>query len=649
MNTTDNMKWNVAILNIDWRADRHDESHCIEFEVPTADNPTPEHPVVKGDILSTARLPMSSEWGPLFASVKVETFDDESLTVQYGKTTRTVRVGQPWVKLGEGGMNYTNFWLFLGVKYVQPKSQPLIVTHDEGFLRRFRQKERIMRLTDADVQLLREQADKGDAYAQYGLGRWLYYNQPIDTAMCEAEQLFLSSMKSVPDAMTAYALMWRYGDTKENRMDLEKSNQLLQTALEQGSVRAAIQMARYRIFGIFCDAEPEAVAKEIEERMEKEGDFDPEWHTLLGYAYEETDRQDDAVDQYEQAVARGDMNSLFYMASIYYQRGNMALYESLMMKGILRGSALCHIYQADMDEEDYQKLSAHEKREMHDRLQADLESGLKMGDGLCAYYLWCNTYNKTLGFSGDEEKWASYLKQGARLGEVNCIMMIAELAEDGEWPESLSKHDIYELWLKAARYSYKQKEAICKLKGCYDTAFLLQHKEELEKYWLPLWHQLYQDAPEPQPARAPKTPIDPMVIVIWPTGHLDVEKADVHQMTSYREMGQALIGADGLDAVRHTPMLHTIGEAAELDQPLVMYVDRDAQTKDLPDNAIGTLLYGGTEVRGPIIVCLQDQRGDCMSFTTLEDLTATYNEINNHSGGLLIIKDEDDGRYDAWA
>ena len=113
-------------------------------------------------------------------------------------------------------------------------------------------------------------------------------------------------------------------------------------------------------------------------------------------------------------------------------------------------------------------------------------------------------------------------------------------------------------------------------------------------------------------------------------------------------MGQALIGADGLDAVRHTPMLHTIGEAAELDQPLVMYVDRDAQTKDLPDNAIGTLLYGGTEVRGPIIVCLQDQRGDCMSFTTLEDLTATYNEINNHSGGLLIIKDDDDGRFDAW-
>lgn len=119
MNTTENTKWNVAVLNISWRADRHEESHSIEFERPTDDNPSPEYPVVKGGILSDARLPMSSEWGALFASVKVKDFDDESLTVQYGKTTYTVRAGQPWVKLDEGGMSYTSFWLFLGVKYVE--------------------------------------------------------------------------------------------------------------------------------------------------------------------------------------------------------------------------------------------------------------------------------------------------------------------------------------------------------------------------------------------------------------------------------------------------------------------------------------------------------------------------------------------------
>lgn len=83
---------------------------------------------------------------------------------------------------------------------------------------------------------------------------------------------------------------------------------------------------------------------------------------------------------------------------------------------------------------------------------------------------------------------------------------------------------------------------------------------------------------------------------------------------------------------------------------LVMFVDRDAQAKNLTDNPIGTQLYDqGVEVRGPIIICLQDSLHDCHSFKTMDDLVATYKEINNHCGGLLIIKDEDDGRFDAWA
>ena len=150
-------------------------------------------------------------------------------------------------------------------------------------------------------------------------------------------------------------------------------------------------------------------------------------------------------------------------------------------------------------------------------------------------------------------------------------------------------------------------------------------------------------------AKKQKTDIEPMVIVIWPTGHLDIEKADVFKMRSYREMGQALIGADGLDAVHNSPLLQAVAEKAELEQPLVMYVDRDAQAKDLPDNAIGTLLYGHGEVRGPIIICLQDKRHDCRSFTKLEDIVDTYTQIDIHCGGLLIVKDEDDGRWDAFA
>ena len=121
-NTSDKPNtWNVAVLNIDWRADRHDESHSIEFERPTADNPSPDYPVVAGQELSVRRLPMSSAWGRLFATIVVEDFDEHTLTIRYGVNKYTLRPGEPWKKLDEGGMDYTTFWLFVGLKYVSPE------------------------------------------------------------------------------------------------------------------------------------------------------------------------------------------------------------------------------------------------------------------------------------------------------------------------------------------------------------------------------------------------------------------------------------------------------------------------------------------------------------------------------------------------
>ena len=40
-----------------------------------------------------------------------------------------------------------------------------------------------------------------------------------------------------------------------------------------------------------------------------------------------------------------------------------------------------------------------------------------------------------------------------------------------------------------------------------------------------------------------------------------------------------------------------------------MYADRNGYAKDLPDNAIGTMLYGtGAEIRGAVIIALEDNK-----------------------------------------
>ena len=490
MNTTEQKTWTTAVLSIYWRADRHQEHHSIEFERPREDNPEPQYPVVVGEVLSDKRLPMSSSWHHLFACVVVKAFDEYSLTVQYGEREITLRPGDHGIMLGENGMDYTTFELYLGVKNVAPENAALWVTHDERFLRRFRTKERVMRLTKEDVELLRKMVAKGDSFAEYGLGRWLYYNMPTDSALSEAEQLFLSSKQYVPDALAAYAMMWRYGETKENIMDLKEYNKLLQAALKRGSERAAQQQARARIFGMFCEAEPEAVAKEIEQRLNESADHDPVWYSLLAYAYEQLDRNDDAIRQYELSTAKGQADDYFYMANLYRQRGNMALHDSLMEKGIQEGSGLCCILDADMEEEDFDALSNYKRRLYHERLDAQLRIGLKRGEGWCAFYLWYLTYYTQLAFYGDDAKWSGYLKAGMRLGHPSCIMKIAELAENGEWPEELSPYDIGELWLRAARYSPDDEEALRGLRHVSDPAFLLRHKEELQKYWKPQWEKL---------------------------------------------------------------------------------------------------------------------------------------------------------------
>ena len=105
--------WSQVSLEIDWSADFHSEYHRILFDRPTEENPNPEFPVKVGEELSIERLPMSSEWGQLYAPIVVKAFDEHSLTFQYGENEHTIDTENWYYKFGEQGMNYTRFYLKL--------------------------------------------------------------------------------------------------------------------------------------------------------------------------------------------------------------------------------------------------------------------------------------------------------------------------------------------------------------------------------------------------------------------------------------------------------------------------------------------------------------------------------------------------------
>ena len=494
--TTEKKTWTKALLSVDWRADRHDESHTVEFERPTKENPRPDYPVEKGKVLSKSRLPMSGEWGGLYDRIVVKDFDEHSLTFQYGEKEYTITPEDGWFHFGETGMSYTTFWLSLLLK---AENLTMKITHDEAFLRRFRTRLRVFQLTDDDVESLRIAAKQGDAFAQYGYGRWLYYAQPTKSSMQEAEELFWSAKTFIRDAQAAYARMWQYGETKENRVDMDANGQLMRMAAQMGSRWAQLELARNRIFGNGCEAEPEKVAHEIEEKLSAlnatvSTDIDPLWYSYLAYCYEQMGgREDDVIRMYELSTKNGQWDDYFYLANIYKERGNMALYEELMEEGIDRGSGLCCLFRSDMAEEDFQKFSEEEQKKFHKELDDRLELGLTRGEGWCAYQLWLQYQYGSLGYNQNSNLAMRYLEAGVELCHSACLCKWAEYAEDYRLPDKLDSQEIAELWLKAVRCSGGDEDALRGLRLQSDPTFLLQHKEEIEKYWQPMYAQLSEN------------------------------------------------------------------------------------------------------------------------------------------------------------
>jgi hypothetical protein len=193
---------------------------------------------------------------------------------------------------------------------------------------------------------------------------------------------------------------------------------------------------------------------------------------------------------YELSTKNGQWDDYYYLANIYKERGNIALYEELMEEGINRGSGLCCIFRADMAEEDFQELSEEEQKKMHKELDDRLELGLNRGEGWCAYELWLQYQYGGLGYNENSSLAMRYLKAGVKLGHSMCICRWAESAEDYRLPDKLESEEIAELWLKAVRYSGGDEDALRGLRRQSDTSFLLRHKEEIEKYWQPMYAQL---------------------------------------------------------------------------------------------------------------------------------------------------------------
>ena len=512
----------------------------------------------------------------------------------------------------------------LGKKYAEDDFD---ITEDAKFLSRFHDFVAVRKLP---MPLVSKLWNSTAPYARYGYGVWLWASRNDETSLKTAFQIFEESAGAgIADAFYMLSRMYYLGEAYDEQagkfvMDRKLSMELLAQAIEKGSIIAKLRRNRTLYLGT-PEVEADIATAIAEAERESSAIFSESilWTERLGWLYELEGETEKAVKAYCMCIANGYYPPIYDLAWIYLEAGDDKYYETLMELGMKLGVPDCYVLGCEYEPR-WDELDDYDKKKLHDRMKHNLQQGINKGSGACAYILADAFLNGKYGYNIDLDKGMGYAAVAVTYGFNTAFNLMIEAAETLEAPEFLSENEILKLKYDALRYGLDEYlDEVIKNKDAYVA---MGYGDEIDSIWMPVWKKKHP---------APKTQIDPTAIIIQPSGVVSFVNDDIFSM-SYREMAQ-LIGAEGLDAVHFSEPLNQITKACKFKgYQLAMYVDRNGYAKDLEDNAIGTILYGrGSEIRGAVIIALEDNRYDTHSFHFQEDLDNVISKISDMTGGLI--------------
>lgn len=436
----------------------------------------------KADLQAGKKLSYEDPGG-LFGGITVKEVDDSKVVLSYGGEDYTLREGQSHRRLAEDGRDYTNFELntYLVLDFV--------IENTPAFFRQFRTREQLLELSDRDIQLFEA---SNDPCAKFVLGRWHYVLMPREDSARLAEKYIREAVDAgIPDAYNTLSIMYADGDTAEDKVDLEESARLRDEAIRLGSEAARMRYARNRIAGILlAPEEPAKVAEEIERMFREDKDPAPEWYSILGYAYDTLGKGKEAGAMYREGIEHGCLRCYYELALWHQQQGNEEEYDKLMEEGKNAGCGFCFTLHADLDEDEYQKKTPELKRHFTRYIKEQLQRGMKLADGTCAYFLAYNYFYGTLGFEQDSNEVYRCLERGMAWGDFTCYSFLADILEIGK-PSDQDRKDAAVYRLKALRHG--DESAQSKVIIAYRRGLLKEYQDEIEKYWLPDNYDDYEE------------------------------------------------------------------------------------------------------------------------------------------------------------
>ena len=466
-------------------------------------------------------------------------------------------------------------------------------------------------------------------YERYAYGVWLWASRKDSAALKDAFEIFKESADAgIADALQMMSRMYYLGEAYDEKtgkfvLDRNLSKELNEQAIGKDSLLARLRRNRYMFYGTDGFETDRHAALAEAEREASHYNSSIFWTMQLGWFYESEGETEKAKKAYEKCMINGHYAQIFDLALIYLEEGDDGYYETLMKVGMELGVPNCWTLGFEHEAE-WESLDEDDILAMHRKLMVNLSKGVSQGSGYCAYILADAHLNGKYGFDMDLQMGKKYADIALTYGYNDAASLVIEAAETLNDPEFMSDEDLLKLRIDALRYGIEEQlDYVIRNKDAYIE---MGYGDEIEKVWMPLWKKNNPEA---------KTQVSPSVIIIKPSGVASIVEADAFAM-SYREM-RLLIDAEGLEAVHFSEPLNRITEACKLSGcRIAMYVDRDGYAKDLADNAIGTLLYGtGAEIRGAVIIALEDNKYDTHSFHFQEDIDNVFAEISEIARDLL--------------
>ena len=504
------------------------------------------------------------------------------------------------------------------------------LTEDDKFLTYFHDFKAVRKLSESMVVKLQASTKP---YARYGYGVWLWMTHKDSESLKTAFKIFEeSAANGIAGAFQLLSRMYYLGEAYDENagkfvMDRKLSVELQAQAIEKGSIVAKLRRNRDLYLGTAeVKADKEAAIAEAERESSAVFSESILWTEQLGWFYQAEGETDKAINAYDKCIVNGYYAPILDQALIALDEEQYDYYETLMKIGMELEIPEC--YALGFEQEScWESLDDQDKIKIHARLKRNLPEGVSHGSAYCAHLMADVLLNGKFGFNIDLGKGKEYADIALTYGYSDAASLLIEAAETIQDPEFMSDEELLRLRYDALRYGVDdQLDYVIKNK---DTYIAMGYGDDIESTWMPIWKKKHP---------APKTQIDPTAMIIQPSGVVSFVEADIFSM-SYREMA-LLIGAEGLDAVHFSEPLNQITKNCGFKgYQLAMYADRDGYAKDLPDNPVGTILYGrGSEIRGAVIMALEDHRYDTYPFHFQEDLDAVFDEISTLTGGLSRLR-----------